>query len=150
MKKIVLTIENMDSTLAALKRLGIDREADTLTRKDLVTLTSAGVQWDLPADEVPMGDRVKSQNAATTPGTHRDTIRDERPLDLKNDADFTDPNVDYDDWNTKTQIDNFSSTAVVSRVANKLAAKLSSAEYRSMTPDELKAAIEATLKSYIK
>ena len=53
MKKVILTIESMQSTLAALKKLGIEKDPETLTRKDLFALTQAGVTWDLPADEVP-------------------------------------------------------------------------------------------------
>ena len=139
MKKVILTIESMQSTLAALKKLGIEKDPETLTRKDLFALTQAGVTWDLPADEVPKGELAKFQNAKTKPGRSK----------KKPSPEDTDVDIDYDDWHTKTQIDNFTSTDVMTRVADKLASNLASADYRSMSPDELKAAIEIELKNYL-
>ena len=139
MKKIVLTIESMQSTLAALKKIGIDKDPETLTRKDLFALTKAGATWDLPADEIPKGELAKFQSASTKPGRNR-----------KRSVNDTDVDVDYDDWHTKTQIDNFSSTDVMSRVANHLASNLEKSNYRSLSPEELKAAIESALKDFLK
>ena len=138
MKKIVLTIESMQSTLAALKKIGIEKAPETLTRKDLFALTKAGVTWDLPADEIPKGELAKFQSANTKPGRNR-----------KRSANDTDVDVDYDDWHTKTQIDNFTSTDVMSRVANQLASNLEKSNYRSLSPEELKAAIESALKDFL-
>lgn len=148
MKKIILTIENMDSTLASVKQvLGVDKKAEELTRKDLVALTRAGEEWTLPPSDIPQGDKVASQNADTKPGVHRDTIEGE-PLDLEKDTDFTDPSGEAV-YNTQTRIDDFSRTDVISRVADELAAKLSNSDYHSMSKDELKAVLAHELKTYL-
>jgi hypothetical protein len=140
-KKINLTVETMAKTLASLKGvLDRDRTPQSLTRRDLVDLTAAGGHWKLPPSEIPDGELAKIQNADTKPGSHKGAA-----LDLKNDTDFTDAAFD-----ANTHLDDFSRTDAVSRVADELAAKLSSSKYRSMSADELKAALEIELKNYLR
>tara|TARA_R110000824_G_scaffold294258_3_gene482605 strand:+ start:77 stop:472 length:396 start_codon:yes stop_codon:yes gene_type:complete len=131
----------MGPTLASLKSIGIDRQPDTLTRKDLADLTKAGEEWTLDPNEIPAGDKVSFQKAITKVGRHK-------PIDLQNDTDFTDTAANADD--AQTHVDNFSRTDIVSRVADELVLKLSNADYRSMSEDELKAALADELKNYLK
>jgi hypothetical protein len=151
MNKFVL--EDLEDAIKKLKKMGKAVDADNVTRKDLYDLTKARGNWELTPSEM---DKVTQQtpnihNDVTKTGYKNDTV-DDSPIDLQNDTDFTDPgdsSVEYDDWHSKTQIDNFSSTDVVSRVADELAAKLSSSKYRSMSSDELKVALEIELKNYL-
>jgi hypothetical protein len=142
MKKITLTIESMGTTLASLKDIGIDRQPDTLTRKDLVALTRAGEEWTLDPNEIPIGDKVGFQKAITKVGRHK-------PVDLQNDTDFTDSAATTAD-DAQTHVDDSSRTDVVSRVADELVNTLGQLQYRSMSEDELKAALAHELKNYLK
>ena len=146
-------LEDLEDAIKKLKKMGKAVDKDTVTRKDLYDLTNARGSWELTPAEM---DKVTQQtpnihNDTTKPGVKHDTKPDgdAATLDLVGDTDFTDTGVKYDDWHSKTQIDNFSSTDVMSRVADELASKLSNANYRSMSPDELKAAIEIELKNYL-
>jgi len=144
MNKFVL--EDLEDAIKKLKKMGKAVDADTVTRKDLYDLTKAKGNWELTPSEM---DKVTQQtpnihNDTTKPGFKNDTV-DDNPIDLQNDTDFTDTGFD----SAKTHLDDFSSTDVVSRVADELAAKLSSSKYRSMSSDELKAALEIELKNYL-
>jgi len=150
MNKFVL--EDLEDAIKKLKKMGKAVDADTITRKDLLDLTKAKGNWELTPAEM---DKVTRQtktvyNADTEPGRKAPANWDSFPatsdaIDLKNDTDFTD--TGHDD-SAKTHLDDFSSTDVISRVADELAAKLSSSEYRSKPSDELKAALELELKKY--
>ena len=138
-------LEDLEDAIKKLKKMGKAVDKDTVTRKDLYDLTNARGSWELTPAEM---DKVTQQ----TPNIHNDTTKPGRggaaAKTLPDEAPNT-TGVDYDDWHSKTQIDNFSSTDVMSRVADELASKLSNANYRSMSPDELKAAIEIELKNYL-
>jgi len=144
MNKFVL--EDLEDAIKKLKKMGKAVDADTVTRKDLLDLTKAKGNWELTPSEM---DKVTQQtpnihNDVTKTGYKNDTV-DDNPVDLQNDTDFTDTGFD----SAKTHLDDFSSTDVLSRVADELAAKLSSSKYRSMSSDELKAALEIELKNYL-
>ena len=130
-------LEDLEDAIKKLRKMGRKVDADTISRKDLLDLTKAKGNWELTPKEM---DKVTRQtktfyNADTKPNINPDTIPDDSALDS---------------MYAKTSVDDFSSTEMVSRVANELAAKLSSANYRSLSPDELKAAIEVELKNYLK
>tara|TARA_Y100001963_G_C6411463_1_gene278633 strand:+ start:28 stop:474 length:447 start_codon:yes stop_codon:yes gene_type:complete len=148
MNKFVL--EDLEDAIKKLKKMGKAVDADTVTRKDLYDLTKAKGSWELTPAEM---EKVTQQtpnihNDTTKPGVKHDTKPDgdAATLDLVGDTDFTDTGFD----SAKTHLDDFSSTDVVSRVADALAAKLSSSEYRAMSSDDLKAALEVELKNYLK
>lgn len=140
--------EDLEDAIRKLKKMGKKVDADSVTRKDLVDLTRAKGNWELTPDEL---EKVTNQ----TPNIHRDTTKpgrigsatavDDAPMDLQNDTDFT-TGAGFDN---NTRVDDFSSTAVISRVADELAAKLSSSEYRAMSSADLKAALEIELKNYL-
>jgi len=142
--------EDMVDAIKKLKAMGRDVTDKTITRKDLLALTKTGANWSLDTLEM---DQVTNNTptpatAVTKPNRMRapSDTQEDSPIDLQGDTDFTD-SIAFPD---RTKVDDFTATDVVSRVADALATKLSTPEYRSMSPDELKAALEIELKNYLR